>query len=707
MSEIRHLYLGIDIGTTNSLLSFYSDEKIELLSFENDKTSEPSWIQLYQKDPNDEKSKELKFGKTAKDSLTHSTSTIFDVKKFIGRGFDEVRKGFKHWPFELVDNGNNIPSVKLQPEDTNEVEIFRSEVLTGWLITYLIKQIFKPDQKLEKRIIHVVMTIPVNFKETQKEAMEKACRLAGMKMRNEVEKEQPGDIILEKLMYEPEAALKDYSEYKSKDIKPIEKGSHVLVCDFGGGTFDLSLFKKEKDFFKKIRSSGDNDLGGNEFDDVMTELLKENEMIENIYIKIEETKKSLKSKKEELDELERQEKKFELVLKKVAEETKINLFTEIEKVVENEKVIEIKKDTIFKHFDDSKLKEIINGVFGENGSIVIDLESFINKCCGITTSNEEDGNDYSDEITDDENENYFIVEIPNEDEYELNSLGEKPILIRIDEFLNEFLKQLGDNVKSINYVLFIGGTCKMKFLRDMIISKIKNKYGKSPTELYISENESTGFNLMTAVCKGACRQCKTICDSTKTSSNGFVDTEEYLPITEPIGIAVERGKIEYFIDEGTRTDKINDVIFKLSNKKQKSVTFNFYSGTSHYTNSQNVRFLGSKKIVLSDYIKENVDYDDLRLILKLIFSPSGLITDVVVTFQSISNQEIMKEGKENENHLGEIVVPSLCGYSRGDMEEMCKKFESYAIPGLDDNYKELISEVHRSCSQFYKKPQTK
>ena len=73
----------------------------------------------------------------------------------------------------------------------------------------------------------------------------------------------PINEIAEKLVYTPSIVgillfitgfTLLYSEYKSKDIKPIEKGSHVLVCDFGGGTFDLSLFKKEKDFFKQDNS---------------------------------------------------------------------------------------------------------------------------------------------------------------------------------------------------------------------------------------------------------------------------------------------------------------------------------------------------------------------------------------------------------------------------------------------------------------------
>ena len=124
--------------------------------------------------------------------------------------------------------------------------------------------------------------------------------------------------------------------------------------------------------------------------------------------------------------------------------------------------------------------------------------------------------------------------------------------------------------------------------------------------------------------------------------------------------------------------------FKLANKKQRSILIDFYSGTSEYKNSMDVRKLGFKKVDLNKYLLPNIQYDKLRMTLELKVSENGLISNVFVTFESAINEKIDNEGNTKKTvELNQIDAPSLCGYSRGDMEDLKKEYNSYSII-LDD-----------------------
>ena len=222
--------IGIDLGTTNSAMAIMEGSSPEILvNAEGDRTT-PSVI-AYRTDG------DRLVGKPAKNqSVTNPDNTIYSIKRFIGRKYDETASERKQVPFHVSrgSDGRNMVDVNgrhLTPEE----------------ISAAVLQKLKADaeKKLGEKITEAVITVPAYFNDAQRQATKDAGRIAGLDVK--------------RIVNEPTAAALAYGLEK----KPDEK---ILVFDLGGGTLDVSLLDLSDGVFEVLATSGDNHLGGDDWD---------------------------------------------------------------------------------------------------------------------------------------------------------------------------------------------------------------------------------------------------------------------------------------------------------------------------------------------------------------------------------------------------------------------------------------------------------
>ena len=222
--------IGIDLGTTNSAMAIMEGSSPEILvNAEGDRTT-PSVV-AYRTDG------DRLVGKPAKNqSVTNPDNTIYSIKRFIGRKYDETASERKQVPFHVSrgSDGRNMVDVNgrhLTPEE----------------ISAAVLQKLKADaeKKLGEKITEAVITVPAYFNDAQRQATKDAGRIAGLDVK--------------RIVNEPTAAALAYGLEK----KPDEK---ILVFDLGGGTLDVSLLDLSDGVFEVLATSGDNHLGGDDWD---------------------------------------------------------------------------------------------------------------------------------------------------------------------------------------------------------------------------------------------------------------------------------------------------------------------------------------------------------------------------------------------------------------------------------------------------------
>lgn len=222
--------IGIDLGTTNSAMAIMEGSSPEILvNAEGDRTT-PSVV-AYRADG------DRLVGKPAKNqSVTNPDNTIYSIKRFIGRKYDETASERKQVPFHMSrgSDGRNMVDVNgshLTPEE----------------ISAAVLQKLKADaeKKLGEKITEAVITVPAYFNDAQRQATKDAGRIAGLDVK--------------RIVNEPTAAALAYGLEK----KPDEK---ILVFDLGGGTLDVSLLDLSDGVFEVLATSGDNHLGGDDWD---------------------------------------------------------------------------------------------------------------------------------------------------------------------------------------------------------------------------------------------------------------------------------------------------------------------------------------------------------------------------------------------------------------------------------------------------------
>ena len=243
--------LGIDLGTTNSCMAVIEGGEPSVLENSEGKRTTPSVVAFT-------KSGERLVGEPAKrQAVTNSRNTIYSIKRFMGRKFDEVQEEIKRVPYKVVRASNGDAAVEV--EVNGRAKQFSPPEISAMILAKLKTD---AETRLGETITQAVITTPAYFNDSQRQATKDAGRIAGLEVL--------------RIINEPTAASLAYGLEKKKDEK-------IAVYDLGGGTFDISVLDLGDGVFQVKATNGDTHLGGDDWDNrlmdwMLDEFKKENGM---------------------------------------------------------------------------------------------------------------------------------------------------------------------------------------------------------------------------------------------------------------------------------------------------------------------------------------------------------------------------------------------------------------------------------------------
>jgi molecular chaperone DnaK len=226
--------LGIDLGTTNSCMAVMEGGEPLVLENSEGKRITPSVVAFT-------KTGDRIVGDAAKrQAVTNSRNTVYSIKRFMGRKFDEVQEEIKRVPYKVVRAANGDAAVEIEVQG-------RRQVMSPPEISAIILSKMKADAetRLGEKISQAVITVPAYFNDSQRQATKDAGRIAGLEVM--------------RIVNEPTAASLAYGLDKKKD-------EEIAVYDLGGGTFDISVLEIGEGVFEVKATNGDTHLGGDDWD---------------------------------------------------------------------------------------------------------------------------------------------------------------------------------------------------------------------------------------------------------------------------------------------------------------------------------------------------------------------------------------------------------------------------------------------------------
>ena len=231
--------LGIDLGTTNSCMAVMEGGEATVIPNKEGARTTPSIVAFT-------KTGEILVGQAAKrQAVTNPQSTIYSIKRFIGRRFSEMTDEIKMVPYKVVEASNGDAAVEVN-----------GKVYTAQEISAMVLRKLKEDAEafLGEKITEAVITVPAYFNDQQRQATKDAGRIAGLDVK--------------RIVNEPTAASLAYGLDKKKNEK-------IAVYDFGGGTFDISILDIGDGVFEVKATNGDTHLGGDDLDQAVMNWLAE------------------------------------------------------------------------------------------------------------------------------------------------------------------------------------------------------------------------------------------------------------------------------------------------------------------------------------------------------------------------------------------------------------------------------------------------
>src|SRR5213595_134011 len=229
--------IGIDLGTTNSVVAVMEGGEPVVITNPEGGRLTPSVVAFT-------KTGERLVGQVAKrQAVTNPENTVFSIKRFMGRKFDEVNEEMKMVPYQVVRASNGDARVNALGKEYSPPEI-------SAMILQKLKQ--AAEEYLGQPVTKAVITVPAYFNDAQREATKDAGQIAGLEVM--------------RIVNEPTAAALAYGLDKKKD-------ETIAVYDFGGGTFDVSILEIGDGVFEVKATNGDTFLGGEDFDNKLVQYL--------------------------------------------------------------------------------------------------------------------------------------------------------------------------------------------------------------------------------------------------------------------------------------------------------------------------------------------------------------------------------------------------------------------------------------------------
>ena len=227
--------VGIDLGTTNSLVAFMQGDRPVVIPGEDGVNLVPSVVALDDRD-------QIIVGNAARKYLIETPErAVYSIKRLMGRGIEDIQQELKLFPFRLADD--------LQPGEVLRIRLGEKTFTPPEISAFILRQLKRNAERFfNAPVTKAVITVPAYFNDAQRQATKDAGRIAGLEVL--------------RLVNEPTAASLAYGLDKKQN-------GIVAVYDLGGGTFDVSILKLHDGIFEVVATNGDTHLGGDDIDNLL------------------------------------------------------------------------------------------------------------------------------------------------------------------------------------------------------------------------------------------------------------------------------------------------------------------------------------------------------------------------------------------------------------------------------------------------------
>lgn len=236
---VHRLAVGIDLGTTNSLVAASCGTGVETLPDENGEYLLPSVVRYRADQP------PIVGGEAKAGLIDDSVNTVASVKRFLGKSLSELQKQNKYLPYQFDESRSDTSPAIITAAGTKDPLQISAEILRALAD--------RAEHCLKGALEGAVITVPAYFNDAQRQQTKDAAQLAGLKVL--------------RLLNEPTAAAVAYG------LDSNDQGN-VVVFDLGGGTFDVSLLSLQKGVFEVLATGGDTNLGGDDFDHALADWIR-------------------------------------------------------------------------------------------------------------------------------------------------------------------------------------------------------------------------------------------------------------------------------------------------------------------------------------------------------------------------------------------------------------------------------------------------
>src|SRR5579863_4447152 len=233
--------VGIDLGTTNSLVAFMQGDTPVVIPGEDGLNLLPSVVAL-------DSNNQPVIGNAARNALIETPErAVYSIKRLMGRGMEDIQEELKLFPFRLAED--------LQPGEVLRITLGDKTSTPPEISALILRQLKRNAERyFGGPVSKAVITVPAYFNDAQRQATKDAGRIAGLEVL--------------RLVNEPTAASLAYGLDKKQN-------GIVAVYDLGGGTFDISILKLHEGIFEVLATNGDTHLGGDDIDNLMLRIALE------------------------------------------------------------------------------------------------------------------------------------------------------------------------------------------------------------------------------------------------------------------------------------------------------------------------------------------------------------------------------------------------------------------------------------------------
>ena len=232
--------IGIDLGTTNSVVAVMEGGQSVVIPNQEGGRTTPSVVAFTDKG-------ERLVGQVAKrQAVTNPEKTVFSIKRFMGRKYNEVTNEISEVPYKVIKGSSETARVKIGDKEYSPPEL-------SAFILQKMKQ--TAEEYLGEKVTEAIITVPAYFNDSQRQATKDAGRIA--------------ELDVKRIINEPTAASLAYGLDKKKDEK-------IAVFDLGGGTYDISILELGDGVFEVLSTNGNTNLGGDDFDQRLVNWLADN-----------------------------------------------------------------------------------------------------------------------------------------------------------------------------------------------------------------------------------------------------------------------------------------------------------------------------------------------------------------------------------------------------------------------------------------------